>query len=93
MGLGRKFFSNVWGKPEWSLPTEDEVTKNIIKLRKDIEAMPNSPEKTKAVYTLANQMQILRLILHEKKKQKYRPDAKGQWVWIDEEEYHGRKYE
>ena len=44
------------------------------------------------VYTLANQMQILRLILHDKKKRKYRPDAKGKWVWIEEEEYDGRKY-
>ena len=62
MGLGRKFFSNVWGKPEWDLPSEEEVMENILKLKKQIEDMPNSPEKTKAVYTLANQMQILRLI-------------------------------
>tara|TARA_Y100000590_G_C15181555_1_gene811454 strand:+ start:262 stop:543 length:282 start_codon:yes stop_codon:yes gene_type:complete len=93
MGLGRKFFSNVWGKPEWDLPSEEEVMENILKLKKQIEDMPNSPEKTKAVYTLANQMQILRLILHDKKKKLYRPDAKGKWVWIDKEDYDGRKYE
>ena len=93
MGLGRKFFSNVWGKPEWDLPSEEEVMENILKLKKQIEDMPNSPEKTKAVYTLANQMQILRLILHDKMKKLYRPDAKGKWVWIDKEDYDGRKYE
>ena len=49
MGLGRKFFSNVWGKPEWDLPSEEEVMENILKLKKQIEDMPNSPEKTKAV--------------------------------------------
>ena len=90
MGLGRSFFSNVFGKPEWTLPTEEEITKKIIELKREIDTMPNSPEKTKAIYTLANQLQILRLILHEKKKRKYRPDAKGKWVWIEEEEYDGR---
>ena len=40
-----------------------------------------------------HKMQILRLVLHKKKKSKYRPDAKGEWVWIPEEEYEGRKYE
>ena len=52
-----------------------------------------SSEKTKLIYTIANKMQILRLVLHNKKKSKYRPDAKGEWVWIPEEEYEGRKYE
>ena len=93
MGLGRSFFQNVFGKPEWTLPTEEEVTNKIIELKKEIDDMPNSPLKTAKIYTLANQMQILRLVLHDKKKQKYRPDAKGKWVWIDEEEYLGRKYE
>ena len=52
-----------------------------------------SSEKTKLIYTIANKMQILRLVLHNKKKAKYRPDAKGEWVWIPEEVYEGRKYE
>ena len=51
-----------------------------------------SSEKTKLIYTMANKMQILRLILHKKKLEKYRPDAEGKWVWIPEEEYDGRKY-
>ena len=42
---------------------------------------------------MANKMQILRLVLHNKKKAKYRPDAEGKWVWVPEEEYEGRKYE
>ena len=49
-------------------------------------------KKTKLIYTMANKMQILRLILHKKKLEKYRPDAEGKWVWIPEEEYDGRKY-
>ena len=93
MWLGRSFFANIFGKPEWSLPSEEEVNEKILQLKKEIEMMPNSPEKTKAIYTLANQMQILRLILHDKKKRKYRPDAKGKWVWVEEEKYEGRKYE
>ena len=92
MGLG-DLIRACYGKPSWTLPDEEEIVNNISKLKKELEMMPNSPEKTKKVYTLANQMQILRLILHDKKKRRYRPDAKGKWVWIEEEEYDGRKYE
>ena len=41
MGLGRSFFQNVFGKPEWTLPTEEEVTNKIIELKKEIDDMPN----------------------------------------------------
>ena len=60
--------------------------------KKEIDMMPNSPEKTRAIYTLANQMQILRMVLHDKKR-KLRPNSKGKWVWIEQEKYEGRKYE
>ena len=33
MGLGRKFFSNVWGKPEWDLPSEEEVMEIFLNLK------------------------------------------------------------
>ena len=91
--LGREFFKNIFGEPEWELPSEEVVMKEIQRLKNEIEILPNCSEKTKLTYTLANQMQILRLILHDKKKRKYRPDAKGKWVWVEEEKYEGRKYE
>lgn len=90
MGLG-DLIRACYGKPAWNLPSEEEVVKNIAELRKEIEIMPNSPEKTKKVYSLANQMQILRLILHDKKKKLYRPDSKGKWVWIEKEKFE-KKY-
>ena len=93
MGLG-DLVRNLCEEPEWSLPDENELTKEIEELDKKIKTMPKkSSEKTKLIYTIANKMQILRLVLHSKKKSKYRPDAKGEWVWIPEEEYEGRKYE
>ena len=93
MGLG-DLVRNLWEGPEWSLPDENELTREIEELDRKIKTMPKkSSEKTKLIYTLANKMQILRLVLHKKKKSKYRPDAKGEWVWIPEEEYEGRKYE
>ena len=93
MGLG-DLIKNLWEEPEWSLPDENELTKEIEELDKKIKTMPKkSSEKTKLTYTLANKMQILRLVLHKKKKSKYRPDAKGEWIWIPEEVYEGRKYE
>ena len=93
MGLG-DLVRNLWEEPEWSLPDENELTKEIEELDKKIKTMPKkSNEKTKLIYTIANKMQILRLVLHSKKKSKYRPDAKGEWVWIPEAEYEGRKYE
>ena len=93
MGLG-DLVRNLLEEPEWSLPDENELTKEIEELDKKIKTMPKkSSEKTKLIYTIANKMQILRLVLHSKKKSKYRPDAKGEWVWIPEEEYEGRKYE
>ena len=93
MGLG-DLVRNLWEEPEWSLPDENELTKEIEELDKKIKTMPKkSSEKTKLIYTIANKMQILRLVLHKKKKSKYRPDAKGEWVCIPEEEYEGRKYE
>ncbi len=93
MGLG-DLVRNLWEEPEWSLPDENELTREIEELDRKIKTMPKkSSEKTKLIYTLANKMQILRLVLHKKKKSKYRPDAKGEWVWIPEEEYEGRKYE
>jgi hypothetical protein len=91
MGLG-DLIRGCYGKPAWTYPSEEEVNNKILKLKKELEEMPNSQLKTAKIYTLANQMQILRLILHEKKKKKYRPDAKGKWVWVVEEEYEGRKY-
>ena len=92
MGLGRDWFKNIFGKPEWDLPEEETVVEIIAKLKKQIEGMPNSSEKTKLICTLANQMQILRLILHDKKKKLYRPDSKGKWVWVEKEEFDGSKY-
>ena len=92
MGLGREFFKNIFGEPEWELPKEEEVVKEISQLKKKLDGMPNSSEKTKLTYTLANQMQILRLILHDKKKRLYRPDADGEWVWVEKEEFDGSKY-
>ena len=92
MGLGN-LIRACYGKPKWGLPPEEEVVENIENLRREIECMPNCPDKTKKIYTLANQMQILRLVLHDKKKKQYRPNAKGKWVWIEEEKYEGRKYE
>ena len=75
MGLG-DLVRNLWEEPEWSLPDENELTKEIEELDKKIKTMPKkSNEKTRLVYTLANKMQILRLVLHKKKKSKYRPDA------------------
>ena len=90
--LGKKWFNNIFGRPEWNLPTEEEITTIIMDLKKEIDMMPNSPEKTRAIYTLANQMQILRMVLHDKKR-KLRPNSKGKWVWIEQEKYEGRKYE
>ena len=93
MGLG-DLIKNLWEEPEWSLPDENELTKEIEELDKKIKTMPKkSSEKTKLTYTLDNKMQILRLVLHKMKKSKYRPDAKGEWIWIPEEVYEGRKYE
>ena len=93
MGLG-DLIRNLWEEPEWNLPDENELTKEIEELDRKIKTMPKkSSEKTRLTYTLANKMQILRLVLHKKKKSKYRPDAKGEWVWIPEEVYEGRKYE
>ena len=90
--LGKNWFNGIFGKPEWILPDEDELNQYIADLKKEIDMMPNIPEKTKAIYTLANQMQILRMVLHDKKR-KLRPDAKGKWVWVEQEKYEGRKYE
>jgi len=93
MGLG-DLIKGIWSEPDWELPDENELTKEIKDLDKRIKNLPKkSSEKTKLIYTMANKMQILRLILHKKKKAKYRPDAQGKWVWIPEEEYDGRKYE
>ncbi len=93
MGLG-DLIKGIWEDPEWELPDENELTKEIEELDKKIRSMPKkSREKTRLIYTMANKMQILRLVLHRKKKAKYRPDAQGKWVWIPEEEYEGRKYE
>ena len=93
MGLG-DLIKGIWNVPEWELPDENELTKEIEELDRKIKTMPKkSREKTRLIYTMANKMQILRLVLHEKKKSKYRPDAQGKWVWIPEEEYEGRKYE
>ena len=70
------------------------LTKEIEELDKEIRKLPKkSSERTRLTYTIANKMQILRLILHKKKLQKYRPNAEGKWVWIPREEYEGRKYE
>ena len=92
MGLG-DLIKGIWNGPEWELPDENELPKEIEELDRKIKTMPKkSSEKTRLIYTMANKMQILRLILHEKKKSKYRPDAQGKWVWIPEEEYEGRKY-
>ena len=90
--LGKDWFRNVFGRPEWTLPTEEEQNEVIMNLKKKIDSMPNCPEKTKAIYTMANQMQILRMVLHEKKR-KLRPNSKGKWVWGEQEKYEGRKYE
>ena len=93
MGLG-DLIKGIWDDPDWVLPDENELTKEIEELDKKIRTMPKkSREKTKLVYTMANKMQILRLVLHKKKLEKYRPDAEGKWVWIPEEEYDGRKYQ
>ena len=93
MGLG-DLIKGIWNEPEWELPDENELTKEIEELDRKIKTMPKkSREKTRFIYTMANKMQILRLVLHERKKSKYRPDAQGKWVWIPEEEYEGRKYE
>ena len=93
MGLG-DIIKGIWDDPDWELPDENELTKEIERLEKEIKKMPKkSRERTKATYTHANMMQILRLVLHRKKLTKYRPDAQGKWVWIPEEEYEGRKYE
>ena len=93
MGLG-DLIKGIWEEPEWELPDENELTKEIEELDKKIRSMPKkSREKTRLIYTMANKMQNLRLVLHKKKKAKYRPDAQGKWVWIPEEEYEGRKYE
>ena len=89
--LGREFFRNIFSKPEWELPTEEEVMKNITRLKERIENLPKCSEKTKLTYTLANQMQILRIVLHDKKR-KLRPNSKGKWVWIEDKKYEGRKY-
>ena len=89
--LGREFFRNIFGKPEWELPTEEEVMKNITQLKEQIEKLPKCSEKTKLIYTLANQMQILRIVLHDKKR-KLRPNSKGKWVWVEDKKYEGRKY-
>ena len=92
MGLG-DLIKGIWNEPEWELPDENELTKEIEELDRKIKTMPKkSSEKTRLIYTMANKMQILRLILHEKKKSKYKPDAQGTWVWIPEEAYEGRKY-
>jgi hypothetical protein len=93
MGLG-DLIKGIWEKPEWELPDENELTREIEELDKEIRKLPRkSSERTKLTYTIANKMQILRLILHKKKLQKYRPNAEGKWVWIPREEYEGRKYE
>tara|TARA_R110002020_G_scaffold34786_1_gene105624 strand:- start:4206 stop:4487 length:282 start_codon:yes stop_codon:yes gene_type:complete len=92
MGLG-DLVKGIWSEPDWELPDENTLTKEIEELDKQIKTMPKkSREKTRLIYTMANKMQILRLVLHKKKKTKYRPDAQGKWVWIPEEEYEGRKY-
>lgn len=93
MGLG-DIIKGIWDDPDWELPDENALTKEIEELDNTIKNMPKkSREKTRLTYTMANKMQILRLILHKKKLKKYRPDAKGEWVWVPEEEYDGRKYE
>ena len=89
--LGREFFKNIFGEPEWELPSEEVVMKEIQRLKNEIEILPNCSEKTKLTYTLANQMQILRMILFDKKR-KLRPNSKGKWVWIEDKKYEGRKY-
>lgn len=91
MGLG-DLIRACYGKPAWKLPSEEEITKRIAELRREIDSMPNCSDKTKAIYSLTNQMQIMRLILHDKKKREYRPDAQGKWVWIEKEKYEGRRY-
>ena len=92
MGLG-DLVKGIWSEPDWELPDENTLTKEIEELDKQIKTMPKkSREKTRLIYTMANKMQILRLVLHKKKKTKYRQDAQGKWVWIPEEEYEGRKY-
>ena len=59
MGLG-DLVRNLWEEPEWSLPDENELTKEIEELDKKIKTMPKkSSEKTKLIYTIANKMQIL----------------------------------
>ena len=46
---------------------------NHNKLDKKIKTMPKkSSEKTKLIYTIANKMQILRLVLHSKKKSQFK---------------------
>jgi len=92
MGLG-DIIKGIWDDPDWVMPDENELTKEIEELERQIKKMPKkSRERTRLTYTIANKMQILRLILHKKKLKKYRPDAKGEWVWIPEEDYEGRKY-
>ena len=92
MGLG-DLVKGIWSEPDWELPDENTLTKEIEELDKQIKTIPKkSREKTRLIYTIANKIKKLRLVLHKKKKTKYRPDAQGKWVWIPEEEYEGRKY-
>ena len=63
MGLG-DLIRNLWEQPEWELPDENELTKEIEELDKEIRKLPiKSRERTRLTYTIANKMHILRLLL------------------------------
>ena len=58
MGLG-DLIRNLWEQPEWELPDENELTKEIEELDKEIRKLPRkSRERTRLTYTIANKMQI-----------------------------------
>ena len=54
MGLG-DLIKGIWEKPEWELPDENELTREIEELDKEIRKLPRkSSERTKLTYTIAN---------------------------------------